>query len=52
MPDGTGYKGTFGNVAGIDFWVNGELAPTVKASRNAKVAISAENLIKPAAAQQ
>ena len=52
MPDGTGYKGTFGNVAGIDFWVNGELAPTVKASRNAKVAISAESLIKPAAAQQ
>ena len=48
MPSGNGYKGTFGNVAGIDFWVNGELAPTVKASRNAKVSISAESLLKPA----
>ncbi len=49
MPNGNGYKGTFGNVAGIDFWVNGELAPTVKASRNAKVSISAEALLpKPA----
>ena len=48
MPTGNGYKGTFGNVAGIDFWVNGQLAPTVKASRNAKVAITAENLLKPA----
>lgn len=49
MPVGNGYKGTFGNVAGIDFWVNGELAPTVKASRNAKVAITPENLLnKPA----
>ena len=48
MPLGNGYKGTFGNVAGIDFWVNGQLAPTVKASRNAKVSITAENLLKPA----
>ena len=48
MPSGNGYKGTFGNVAGIDFWVNGQLAPTVKASRNAKVAITPENLLKPA----
>ena len=48
MPAGNGYKGTFGNVAGIDFWVNGQLAPTVKASRNASVAINAENLLKPA----
>jgi len=52
MPTGNGYKGTFGNVAGIDFWVDGVLAPTVKASRNSKVAITAENLIKPAATQQ
>ena len=52
MPDGNGYKGTFGNVAGIDFWVDGKLAPTVKASRNAKVAITAENLIKPAVIAQ
>lgn len=52
MPAGNGYKGTFGNVAGIDFWVNGVLAPTVKANRNAKVAITAENLIKPATARQ
>ena len=52
MPNGTGYKGTFGNVAGIDFWVDGKLAPSVKASRNAKVAITAENLIKPAATAQ
>ena len=52
MPDGNGYRGTFGNVAGIDFWVDGKLAPTVKANRNAKVAITAENLIKPAVAQQ
>ena len=52
MPAGTGYKGTFGNVAGIDFWVDGVLAPTVKASRNAKVAITPENLIKPAVVQQ
>ncbi len=51
MPAGNGYRGTFGNVAGIDFWVDGKLAPTVKANRNAKVAITAENLIKPAAAQ-
>jgi len=50
MPTGAGYRGTFGNVAGIDFWVNGKLAPTVKASRNAKVAISEENLMKPVAA--
>lgn len=49
MPAGDGYRGTFGNVAGIDFWVNGKLAPTVKASRNAKVAISEENLMKPVA---
>ena len=48
VPAGNGYKGTFGNVAGIDFWVNGELAPTVKASRNAKIAITPENLLKPA----
>ena len=48
VPAGNGYKGTFGNVAGIDFWVNGELAPTVKASRNAKVALTPENLLKPA----
>lgn len=49
MPAGNGYKGTFGNVAGIDFWVNGELAPTVKANRNAKIAITPENLLnKPA----
>ena len=48
MPVGNGYKGTFGNVAGIDFWVNGVLAPTVRASRNAKVAITAENLLTPA----
>ena len=47
MPAGVGYRGTFGNVAGIDFWVNGKLAPTVKANRNAKIAISEENLIKP-----
>ena len=52
MPVGNGYKGTFGNVAGIDFWVDGKLAPTVKANRNAKVAITAENLIKPVTAQQ
>ena len=51
MPAGNGYKGTFGNVAGIDFWVDGVLAPTVKASRNAKVSITAENLIKPVVAQ-
>lgn len=51
MPTGNGYKGTFGNVAGIDFWVEGKLAPTVKANRNAKIAITAENLIKPAEAQ-
>lgn len=50
MPSGTGYKGTFGNVAGIDFWVDGKLAPTVKASRNAKISIAAENLMKPVAA--
>ena len=50
MPAGDGYRGTFGNVAGIDFWVNGKLAPTVKASRNAKVAISEENLMKPVGA--
>ena len=48
MPAGDGYKGTFGNVTGIDFWVDGKLAPTVKASRNAKITLSAENLIKPA----
>ena len=48
MPAGNGYKGTFGNVAGIDFWVDGKLAPTVKASRNANVAITAENLLKSA----
>lgn len=48
MPAGNGYKGTFGNVAGIDFWVNGTLAPTVKASRNAKVAITPENLLPSA----
>ena len=48
MPAGDGYKGTFGNVAGIDFWVDGKLAPTIKASRNAKVAITAENLLKSA----
>ena len=52
MPSGNGYKGTFGNVAGIDFWVDGVLAPTVKANRNSKVAITAENLIKPVTAQQ
>jgi len=52
MPADNGYKGTFGNVAGIDFWVDGKLAPTVKANRNAKVAITAENLIKPAVSQQ
>ena len=52
MPAGTGYKGTFGNVAGIDFWVDGVLAPTVKASRQSKVAISPENLIKPAVLKQ
>ena len=52
MPAGNGYKGTFGNVAGIDFWVNGVLAPTVKASRQSKISISAENLIKPAAVTQ
>ena len=52
LPKGNGHKGTFGNVAGIDFWVDGKLAPTVKASRNAKVAITAENLIKPAVAAQ
>lgn len=51
MPVGNGYRGTFGNVAGVDFWVNGELAPTVKASRNAKVAITAENLLKKPAAK-
>ena len=51
MPNGNGFKGTFGNVAGIDFWVDGKLAPTVKANRNAKVAISAENLLKPAVSQ-
>ena len=48
MPAGDGYRGTFGNVAGIDFWVNGELAPTIKASRNSKIAITAENLMKTA----
>lgn len=48
MPVGNGYRGTFGNVAGIDFWVNGTLAPTVRASRNAKVAITPENLLNPA----
>lgn len=49
MPAGNnGYRGTFGNVAGIDFWVDGVLAPTVKANRNAKVAITPENLLKPA----
>ena len=48
MPAGNGYRGTFGNVAGIDFWVNGVLAPTVRANRNAKVAITPENLLKPA----
>jgi len=48
MPVGNGYRGTFGNVAGIDFWVNGVLAPTVRANRNAKVAITAENLLVPA----
>jgi len=48
MPVGNGYQGTFGNVAGIDFWVDGVLAPTVKANRNAKVAITPENLLKPA----
>lgn len=48
MPVGNGYQGTFGNVAGIDFWVGGVLAPTVKANRNAKVAITPENLLKPA----
>ena len=48
MPAGNGFKGTFGNVAGIDFWVDGVLAPTVKASRNDKVAITPENLLKPA----
>ena len=52
MPTGAGYRGTFGNVAGVDFWVNGKLAPTVKASRNAKVAISEENLMKPVAAEK
>ena len=52
MPAGNGYKGTFGNVAGIDFWVDGKLAPAVKANRNAKISISAENLIKPAVVQQ
>ncbi len=52
MPAGNGYKGTFGNVAGIDFWVNGKLAPTVKANRNAKVPITAENLIKTTATTQ
>lgn len=51
LPSGNGHKGTFGNVAGIDFWVDGVLAPTVKANRNAKVAITAENLIKPAVQQ-
>ncbi len=51
MPAGNGYKGTFGNVAGVDFWVDGVLAPTVKAGRNSKVAITAENLIKPAVSQ-
>ena len=49
MPAGNGYKGTFGNVAGIDFWVNGELAPTVKASRGSRVTISPESLLKPVA---
>ena len=48
MPAGNGYRGTFGNVAGIDFWVDGVLAPTVKANRNAKVPITPENLLKPA----
>ena len=52
MPAGNGYKGTFGNVAGVDFWVNGVLAPTVKANRNAKVAITPENLLKPATANK
>ncbi len=51
MPNGNGYKGTFGNVAGIDFWVEGKLAPTVKANRNAKVLITADNLLKPADGQ-
>ena len=46
MPVGNGYRGTFGDVSCFDFWVNGELAPTVKASRNAKVAINPENLLK------
>lgn len=48
VPAGDGYKGTFGNVSGIDFWVNGVLAPTVRASRNAKIAITPESLLKPA----
>ena len=48
MPTGNGFKGTFGNVAGVDFWVNGVLAPTVRASRNAKVAITPENLLPTA----
>lgn len=48
VPAGDGFKGTFGNVAGIDFWVNGTLAPTVKASRNAKIAITPENLLNSA----
>lgn len=52
MPAGNGHKGTFGNVAGIDFWVDGVLAPAVKANRQSKIAITAENLIKPAAANQ
>lgn len=52
MPNGNGYKGTFGNVAGIDFWVGGKLAPTVKADRNARIAIAPENLIKSTAGQQ
>ena len=50
MPVGNGYRGTFGDVSCFDFWVDGKLAPAIKASRNSKIAITAENLMKPVAA--
>lgn len=46
VPTGGLYRGTFGNVACVDFWVNGKLAPTVIANKNTKIALMPGNLSK------
>lgn len=45
VPAGDKYKGTFGNAGGIDVWVNGKRAPTIKADRTQKVSMAPGSLM-------